>query len=169
MKPLLGVFGLAIAAVVIGCAGTTIVSGGLGGTTLDQARARLKALTEAFPIYLADKDDGAPTANHWMDGLAAYTDDANFHAPGMTGAAYGFAFNEAVAGKHLSDFPDRSIIPLFFDSTNTARNATAAIDTMPVPGRYDGTNVISYLDGFQEGFDIVAESRKRLNRWASGY
>lgn len=152
--------------VVWGCAGKTIFTNTVG-TPLSQARDRLKALDEAFVLYVSDNDDGTPLAANWMDALASYTEATNFLAPGVGDAAngiYGFAFNEAVAGRRINEFPDRSIVPLFFDSTNTAKNATSNLGTQPVPGRYDGKNAVSYLDGFVDGYDILEESMRRLKQ-----
>lgn len=149
-----------------------MVTNVVGGTPLDQARGRVKTLTDAFRIYLADSDDVTPPVNRWMDSLQAYVpDESVFLAPGVGNPGsgiYGFAMNEDVAGRSMNTFPDRSIVPLFFDSTVTSRNATASTTTLPVPGRYDGKNVISYLDGFQEGYDVLEESRRRLRGLATG-
>lgn len=160
--------GLAIVICFIawGCAGKTIFTNTVG-TPLSQARDRLKALDEAFVLYVSDNDDGTPLAANWMDSLAAYTDATNFLAPGVGDAAngiYGFAYNEVVAQRRMHEFPDRSIVPLFFDSTNTVKNATSNLGTLPVPGRYDGENAVSFLDGFVEGYDILEESMRRLKQ-----
>lgn len=158
------------AAVVVGCGGSMVATA-LTGTPLEQARGRVKVLTEAFRIYLGDTDDGTPLAANWMDAMLPYVkDEANYLAPGVGDASagvYGFAYNEAVAGRWLPEFPDRSVVPLFFDSTVTARHAVSNIGTLPVPGRYDGVNVISYMDGFQEGFDVIEVSRGRLRKLAT--
>jgi hypothetical protein len=125
----------------------------------------MRVLTDSFRIYLGDYDDVTP-GDKWMDAMLPYVkDESNYAAPGVgnpSAGIFGFAYNEALINKPYNSFPDRSIIPLFFDSTVTNRNATSNTSTMPVPGRYDGKNVISCLDGFQEGYDILEESMKRL-------
>jgi hypothetical protein len=95
--------------------------------------ANLRSLSVALHLY--EKSEGTyPTANKWMDcigGRLRSTDMSEGEAakklvrPNLTHAApnqYGYALNDAVAGKFHGDIKDANTI-LVFESSDLSKNA----------------------------------------------
>ncbi len=99
----------------------------------------------ALTMYSADNDDFMPPSGKWMDLTLGYTQtNANFYCTKMTDPVqYGIALNSALLG--FTVVPDREV-PLVFDSTILARNATAGLETAPNPGRHGGYDVVGFVD-----------------------
>jgi hypothetical protein len=120
------------------------------------AEANLKAMYTALMMY--HESEGAfPPANRWMDALKNYgaasdlakgESEKKFVSPSLAGrtGAFGYAINEAVAGKYKGDIKDPKT-PFIFDSTDTARNAHGDPKRlMPSPPRPGGNRAIA-VDG----------------------
>ena len=88
----------------------------------------LKALYTALMLY-HDSEDRFPSAEGWMDAIDPRLkandlshEEANkkLHRPGFRG--YGYALNDAVAGKYKGDLKDPQI-PLIFETADPRRNS----------------------------------------------
>jgi len=147
----------------LGLIGMGLLLGSCGGDGDDDlaptARERLYRLAQAALLYTGDSDDIVMLPNEWMDGMEPYvTDSAIFRAPGVAEGEYGIALNTLVAGQSLTSLPTETTVMLF-DSTVLTRNATAALDTLPNPGRYNGTNVMAMADGTVPGYEPGPDPR----------
>lgn len=91
----------------------------------------LKALFTAFKLY-QDSEGQYPDASKWMDQIAprlVLNDlpkkeaEKKLVRPDLAGQAdaYGYAINDAAAGKYIGDLPKGTV--LLFESSATARNA----------------------------------------------
>jgi hypothetical protein len=133
----------------IGMADGYVVDSELVTDPLTEARRRIKAIALGALMYASDYDDVLPTAN-WVDETMPYVRSEHpFISPAFEGqpGKYGFAYNELIVGDPMSAISSPASTELYFDSTVLSRNAVASTSTMPVPGRYAGTNVISFVDG----------------------
>ena len=105
----------------------------------------------AVLMYSADWNDRLPRADQWMDATMPYSKNDGIYKSLIVAErdalAYGFAFRKEFDRKKIVDFPDPTRRATIFDSTLTQRNATGGLDTLPVPGRYQGANIIAFLDG----------------------
>jgi prepilin-type processing-associated H-X9-DG protein len=106
----------------------------------------LTALYNAAMNYADGHDGKLPPADKWMDELKANVKDEQLRCPAVLGG-YGYSMNPEVGGKSLVAVADKSKTPLFYDSTDTAVDAHASVDSVPKPGRHGGQNNIIYLDG----------------------
>jgi hypothetical protein len=89
----------------------------------------LKAIRTALLFY-HDNEDRFPDASGWMDAIEKQlkTDDLTpeeaakkLHDPSLS-SGYGYAINDAFAGKYKGDVKDTKA-PMVFQSTDPARNA----------------------------------------------
>jgi hypothetical protein len=90
----------------------------------------LKAIHTALLLY-HDSEGQFPLANGWMDAIEnrlATNDlkkgeaEKKLHRPDLTENQYGYAINQAIAGKYKDDVPAST--PLVFESKSTERNAS---------------------------------------------
>lgn len=120
----------------------------------------LKSLYVAFSMY-AENWDGLPPSANWLDNdeiTSKVRENTWLHCPQVsnrTDDKYGYAYNDAVAGrklngKPLKDMPDAAKTPLLYDSTTLTKGAHDAFTTLPKPGRHGGRNNILYCDGHVE-------------------
>jgi len=117
-----------------------------------QSQSRLKQVDLGMLVYANDYDGVLPLANQWMDEMDPYIkrDDAIYRSPAVqlkNPTAYGYAFNQVVAGQQATELASPATTISFFDSTVLTRNATAATTTQPSPPRYGTKNTIAYTDG----------------------
>lgn len=102
--------------------------------------SNLKSLAAAQAMYSVDDMGRLPGAN-WMDATLPYLKE-NVGALGCPSARnkakdeYGFAMNEQLIGKLLTEAMALKEAPLIFDSTLLKRNAIGPVSTMPSPGRH---------------------------------
>ena len=93
--------------------------------------ANLKAIHTALLLY-QDSEGALPDASGWMDAAWSRLQTADMDedeakkklkSDGITADdEFGYAYNEALSGKHTLDLPDSTI--LVFDSENLAWNAS---------------------------------------------
>jgi prepilin-type processing-associated H-X9-DG protein len=113
----------------------------------------LQKLYRATLEYASSWDDTLPPADRWMtalnDPVERKVEEEDLRCPNVakSGPKYGYAMNAAVGGKKLSDLQDRAGTPLFYDSTDLAKDAHDNVESVPKPGRHAGSNNILYLDG----------------------
>ncbi len=116
----------------------------------------LKAMYTALMMY--HESEGAfPLAANWMDALKNYgaasdlakgESEKKFISPALASkvAQFGYALNDAAAGKYKGDLKDPKT-PLIFDSSDTARNAHGdPKHLLPAPNRPGGNRGIA-VDG----------------------
>ncbi len=128
-------------------------------TSLD-CKKSLAEIYKGFQHY-AEVNDALPAAAKWIDeeDLRSHVQaDEWFHCPTVSTRKddkYGYAFNDAVAGrklngKPLDKMPDAAKTPLVFDSSALAKNVHDPLTSLPKPGRHGGKNNILYCDGHIE-------------------
>jgi len=119
-----------------------------GPAVIDRSLSNLRACATAFTLYESDNDSRTPLVNTWMDATSPYLgSEQYFHDPALAPTDFGYAVRPEVCGISAWEARNPVEIPLEFDSTVNARNATAGLDTLPRQGRYNGLNVMSFLDG----------------------
>ena len=118
--------------------------------------ANLKALYTAISNY-HESEGQFPKADKWMDAIKSYgaasdlakgEADKKFVSPTLAGKPnqFGYAINDAVAGKYKGDIKDPKT-PLIFDSIDTSRNAHGdPKKLLPSPPR-PGGNLAVAVDG----------------------
>lgn len=111
----------------------------------------VKVNATAMIIYQADWDDRFPLRDSWQDAARNYLNTDRYDRCPLlqkekpNAQIFGFALNKELAGQRT---PKNSQgFPLVFDSINLARNASGTIESLPLPGRHEGTNNIAYTDG----------------------
>jgi hypothetical protein len=116
----------------------------------------LRAQGLGLQQYGADWDDHFPAGDRWMDALGKYiTRQGRFRCPGIASGegpgAYGYALNDALAGKAMPKIEQGEATPLIFDSAELGKNVAASPETMPSPGRHfsrgSRVNNVYYLSG----------------------
>ena len=114
----------------------------------------LKSIYQAFERYV--EDTGGLPAAKWLDDeelTSKILKNEWEHCPSVSNRKddkYGYAFNIALAGKKvksLKEIPDAANTPLLYDSTSLAKSAADKAESLPKPGRHNGTNNILYCDG----------------------
>lgn len=114
----------------------------------------LSELWKAALNYAEGHDQKLPPAEKWLDEIKPYvTKDEWLHCPVIAksgGAKFGYAMNPELSGKNPDSVTDKAKTALFYDSTDTAGNAHAGLESLPKPGRHGGRNNIVYLDGHVE-------------------
>jgi prepilin-type processing-associated H-X9-DG protein len=120
----------------------------------------LKQLYTAMMIYADSWDGTLPPADGWLDKIKDNVSQNEWlHCPEVsperTGTKYGYAYNEEVAGKRISELQDAGKTPLIYDSTNLEPGAHDAAASLPKPGRHAGRNNVVFVDG-----NVSAEAPK---------
>jgi hypothetical protein len=102
-------------------------------------------------MYSVDFNDRLPPAETWMDATFPYTKNKEAYksilAAGDDPNKFGLAFRKDLGRKKIIDFDDPERWAMIFDSTLTKWNASSNLETLPSPGRYQGVNIIAFLDG----------------------
>jgi len=153
---------------VCGCGGVAVLAAILF-PVFSQARfaakktstlSNAKTASLGLIMYASDWDDRLPLPETWMDATLPYTKNESVYksilASEKDPSKYGFAFRAALAGKKTAAYPDPQNWPMIFDSTLTHRNATSNLETLPIPGRYMGTNIVGFLDGHAQAMRDAA-------------
>lgn len=108
-------------------------------------RSRLEKLGEALALYAADHNGYLPPGDRWVDATWKYgakkdpknESESVFRCPTISArrtGEFGYALNEAVAGKKLEDLGSEDA--LVFDSDDLSRNATQDVARVPNPLRH---------------------------------
>ncbi|HRF58979.1 MAG TPA: hypothetical protein PLH94_03575 [Fimbriimonadaceae bacterium] len=120
------------------------------GTSMEN----LKALHTAMMLY-HDSEERFPDASGWMDALKPYIGTRELpEAEAMKkfidptiqagNGAFGYAMNDAVAGKYKGDIADPDTTPLLFSSKETGWNAHGDPQALaPDPHRKGGDLVLT--------------------------
>lgn len=119
----------------------------------------LKVQANCLLMYEQDYDEVLPPSNTWMDHLNPYvpknydkgSDDADyFRCPNLEvsiGKRAGYAFNNNLGGKSVSNATQPSRVPMIYDSTTMTGNVADAFTSLPFPGRHNRGNNIGFGDG----------------------
>jgi prepilin-type processing-associated H-X9-DG protein len=110
--------------------------------------SNLKQLGLAILQYAQDHDEVLPHADKWCDEIMPYMhNEQNLKCPERPDLECAYAFNAALSGVALGkiDRPAETII--LFESDQGKRNGSGAPTALPKPGRHNGGNNVSYVDG----------------------
>jgi hypothetical protein len=141
--------GFAVLVVIAACGGEGGAAGTSDSGTLDYnlALSRVRDSILAVRAYTEDNDNRLPLANQWMDQVEPYASNSEvFNSPAIPSDRYGFALNDAIAGREASTFNADTALTVF-DSRVLGRNATAPTTTLPFPTRYPEGNAEAYYSG----------------------
>lgn len=112
-------------------------------------RSNLKQLTRAMQMY--EEGSGAlPPSDSWMDAIRPFHKSPGIEeCPGplfSNDQVFRYAFNSLLSGKKSRSISDPAAVPLIYDSSTHARNASDAVASLPNPGRHVGHNNIACAD-----------------------
>lgn len=114
-----------------------------------QCMSNAKQSAVALQLYASDYNQLLPDRDLWMDAIVPYTKNEPFRCPNLMKDGrtdeYGYCLNASV--KTFRNLPSPDVTPLVFESVNLARNASGGIDSLPKPGRHEGSNSIAFADG----------------------
>jgi len=110
-----------------------------------------KQMGVAFMQYVQDYDGKMPPANTWMDATYPYA-KFQLHCPDANGQ-YGYAYYSKLSSAKLSNLADPSAVPVIYDSTNTGKNVTDPLTSMPSPGIHSNANNYSFADGHVDSLE----------------
>ena len=121
---------------------------------LSNVKRRALSLT----MYAEDADGCFPARVRWMDATAVYLTpkallyegedphpDRSMRCPAVFKVGFGYAFNKALSGSKSPPRPES--MPMVYDSTRLARNASDLVTSLPLPGRHGGKDNVAYADG----------------------
>jgi prepilin-type processing-associated H-X9-DG protein len=162
---------IVVGALVLALVGSSIYPA-LHSTPQRRCLANLEALARASQVYCADTAGLLPPAKIWTQALLTrYVDEKSIlicpatqpsdfelarlsRAVKTEGLPIGYALNKDLALTYPGYMTNPKQVPMFFDSTVIAPNATASIDTLDL--RHEGKvgNVV-YVDGHTEALTSV--------------
>lgn len=125
--------------------------------------SNLKQIALAHEAYVADFDGFGPPPVSWADSLAPYTSprtvdykknySLNFWSPhddrqvDGDGNEFGYAYFRPLGGVQVSSIAHPADVPIVFDSSDLRWNANGDLSLLPDPPRWNGKNLIAFLDG----------------------
>lgn len=117
----------------------------------------LKEIAQAHAFYLADFDGFGPSPASWADQLSAYDlaapifwsshDDRELTSLEEFNEGYGYAYFQPLEEAKEWAVQNPEEVPLVFDSSDMRWNANGDLSLLPDPPRWDGKNLIAFLDG----------------------
>jgi len=145
------ILGLVVSA---GAASVGVVAAAIGGAPEVAHKmiclAKVKTVTAAMEMYLADNDGAFPSADTWCDTVGSYlqtgTDKHVFECPSVPELRCGYAYNAALSGMRRDDLSDRANTILLFES-DKGWNAADGSDILPNAPRHLGGDNGSFADG----------------------
>lgn len=110
-----------------------------------------KQMSLGLLMYAQDYDQKLPPSTQWMALESPYIkNDSVYHCPSLHAdgpTAYGYAMYSPLSGTLTTDVANPQQVPLLFDSSNLAYNATDTGTSFANPPRHRGSNNVAYLDG----------------------
>lgn len=116
---------------------------------IDQSLTRVRAIAVATGVYSADYDDVLPRSN-WVDATTPYVKRVEYYRSPVFDYQpnqYGYAYNILVVGGNITTIENPAATFMYFDANKNQRNAVDVATNRPTPGRYNGENAVSYVDG----------------------
>lgn len=118
--------------------------------------SNVKQRSLALIMYAEDANERFPGRVRWMDATAVYLRpsssvdksgdrDRDLRCPSVFRRGYGYAFDAVLSEKKSPAQPEA--VPLVYDSSNLARNASDGVTSLPRPARHDGKDNVAYADG----------------------
>lgn len=97
-------------------------------------RANANQLSAALLMYAADYSERMPPADHWCDGLYAYTKNLEvFRCTARTALPGGFAFNRLLSTRPLAELNANTLSPAIFESSIGTLNASDELQSFITP------------------------------------
>lgn len=116
--------------------------------------SNVRRMTLGLLMYTQDYDDRLPPSRQWMDAIGAYgVKPYDLRCPEVARknpGDYGYALNSSLPHLRVAENARPQTLPLAFDSVFLDRNASSGLHGLPDPGRHDGKNSVSFLDGHVE-------------------
>lgn len=117
-------------------------------TEQEDCLSNLKQMGLAILQYAQDHDEVLPHADKWCEEIFPYMkNDQLFICPERPDLECGYAFNAALSGLPLGAIAEPAQTIILFDSDQGRKNGSAYQTAMPKPGRHNGGNNVSYVDG----------------------
>jgi prepilin-type processing-associated H-X9-DG protein len=111
-------------------------------------------------MYTQDYDEKLPGSGHWMNDIESYlrgggseTSASPFpveHCPTASmrnDSIFGYAYDSRLNHKEMSSIASPRSTDMTYDSSSLAKNASDPFTSLPAPGRHEGRNMGSFLDG----------------------
>jgi hypothetical protein len=143
--PALKLIGGVFVTLVVGAIILPVLSGGREHKSSSGCYEQLRTAASSLVMYAADNGDYLPLPGTWMDVTVPYARNIDVYRCTVFDkeSDFGIAMNSTLLSAKL--LPEREI-PLVFDSTNTVRNATAPLASVPDPGRHQGYDIVGFVD-----------------------
>jgi type II secretory pathway pseudopilin PulG len=126
--------------------------------------SNLSTMASALNMYVSDYDGLLPQAANWADGLSPYIkNNAVFQCPSLPNDQYGYAYNQQLDAKELSQIDAGSKVAVI-DAADCGWNESCGIDKLAT--RHQGHANVLYASGSCQSatslsasnFDITNES-----------
>lgn len=109
---------------------------------------QLRQIASAIQLYSASSDDMLPDPAKWLDQVSIYLPNPpRLHCPEDPKPGISYAMNRNLAGKRRREIANPSAVPLVYESTLHARNASDTGQSYPASAWHDAGNLVLYLDG----------------------
>jgi len=144
----------AVIVVVLAILAASTVFRNIGPVPLHVAKSaacmsNLKQLALAADSYAGDNDGRLPPRDKWLDEVVPYGNLKHLQCPELKeGEGVGYAFNSRLDSAKRTAISSPARTPLFYDSTNLARNASDPVTSLPRKPRHQGRfNIVAFADG----------------------
>jgi hypothetical protein len=134
--------------------------------------SHLKQISLAHSSYLADWDGFGPSAESWADRLRSYDleapyfwsphDERKLTSLDEFNEGYGYAYFQPLEEVKEWAVQNPEEVPLVFDSSDMRWNANGDLSLLPDPPRWDGKNLIAFLDGHVKAVEGTPEVEIKL-------
>jgi prepilin-type processing-associated H-X9-DG protein len=118
------------------------------GDAIDQScMSNEKQICLAFMMYMQDYDQTLPLKEEWTDDLMPYIrNEQVFTCPAKPDLAWGYGFNEKLAGLKERKLEGPAQLVLLYESDTGEKNAVGAGETLAAPRHQGGLN-FGFADG----------------------
>jgi hypothetical protein len=131
--------------------------------------SNLKQVALGHTMYLEDFDGFGPSPESWADQLMRYIKNRDlFASPHIQGpleerkGQFGYAYYRPLGGVKEWAVQNPEEVPLVFDSSDLRWNANGDLSLLPDPPRWDGKNLIAFLDGHVKAVEGTPEVEIKL-------
>lgn len=115
--------------------------------------SNLRQLALGHEMYSVDFDGLGPSPETWADQIMEYVrSEYVYRSPHIDEPMeerkekFGFAYYRPLGGIDLEEVMNAEEVPLVFDSSDLRWNANGDLSLLPDPPRWDGKNLIAFLD-----------------------
>jgi hypothetical protein len=127
--------------------------------------SNLKQIALANTMYCAENDGYGPNPLTWTDDLLPQLHNRElFRSTHLEegGEESGYAYYRPLFGLNQDLIENLNEVPVVFDSSDMRWNANGDLSLLPDPPRWDGKNLIAFLDGHVKAVEGTPEVEIKL-------